>query len=68
MIIKNKDNNQNSIDYLSDLLERDLSDEKKSLIEREIKNLYSGSSDEEAASYFLNIEFKHSKNWILIHD
>jgi len=68
MIIKNKDNNQDSIDYLSDLLERDFSDEKKSLIEREIKNLYSGSSDEDTVSYFLNIEFKQSKNWILLHD
>jgi ssDNA-binding Zn-finger/Zn-ribbon topoisomerase 1 len=68
MIIKNKDNNQDSIDYLSDLLERDFSDEKKSLIEREIKSLYSGSLDEETAAYFLNIEFKQSKNWILIHD
>ena len=68
MIIKNKDNNQDSIDYLSDLLERDFTDEKKSLIERELKNLYSGSSDEETAAHFLNIEFKQSKNWILIHD
>jgi len=68
MIIKNKDNNQDSIDYLSDLLERDFSDETKSLIEREIKSLYSGSSDRETADYFLNIEFKQSKNWILIHD
>ena len=68
MIIKNKDNNQDSIDYLSDLLERDFSDEKKSLIEREIKSLYSGSSDKETASCFLNVEFKQSNNWILIHD
>lgn len=68
MIIKNKDNNQDSIDYLSDLLERDFTDEKKSLVEREIKNLYAGSADEETAAYFLNFEFKQSKNWILIHD
>jgi len=68
MIIKNKDNNQDSIDYLSDLLERDFPDEKKSLIEREIKSLYAGSSDEGTAAYFLNLEFKQSKNWVLIHD
>jgi len=68
MIIKNKDNNQDSIDYLSDLLERDFSDEKKSLIERELKSLYSGSSDESTAAYFLDAEFKYSKNWHLLHD
>jgi len=68
MIIKNKDNNQDSIDYLSDLLERDFPDEKKSLIEREIKSLYAGSSDEGTAAHFLNLEFKQSKNWVLIHD
>jgi len=68
MIIKNKDNNQSSIDYLSDLLDRDFFDEKKSLIEREIKNLDSANIDEETSTYYLNFEFKQSKNWLLIHD
>ncbi len=36
MLLKNKDDNQDAIDYLSDLLERDISDDKKRLIEREL--------------------------------
>lgn len=68
MIIKNKDNNQESIDYLSDLLDRDFSDDKKSLIEREIKNLHSGNDDEETSAYYLDSYFSQSKNIALIHD
>jgi len=68
MNIKNKDNKQDSIDYLTDLLDRDFTDEKKGLIEREINNLYSGSIDEGTSAYFLNLQFKQSKDWVLIHD
>lgn len=68
MILKNKDNNQNSIDYLSDLLERDLPEDKKRLIERELKNLYSGNKGEESPAYYLDVNVGHNKNWILIHD
>jgi len=68
MIIKNKDNNQDDIDYLTDLLDRDISDDKKALIDRELKYLYSGKKGEETSAYYLNFEFKNSKNWMLIHD
>ncbi len=68
MIIKNKDNKQDSIDYLTDLLDRDFADEKKGLIEREIKNLYSANIDEGTSAYYLGSKFKQSKDWVLIHD
>lgn len=68
MIIKTKDNSQDQIDYLSDLLERDFSDDKKSLIEREIKNLYSGKKGEETSAYYLDFDLGKSKNWMAIHD
>ena len=68
MLIKHKDDCQEQIDYLSDLLERDFPEEKKSLIERELKNLYSGKKGEETSSYYLDFDFKKNKNWVLIHD
>ena len=68
MILKNKDNNQNSIDYLSDLMERDIPEDKKRLIERELKNLYSGNKGEESSAYYLDFDFKNRKNWVVIHD
>lgn len=68
MIIKNKDDSQDQIDYLSDLLERDFPDNKKSLIERELKCLYSGNKGEDSSAYYLDFEFKKSKNWHVIHD
>ena len=68
MIIKNKDDSQDAIDYLSDLLERDISDDKKKLIDRELNNLCSGQSAEDTAVYYLDSVFKRSKNWALIHD
>lgn len=68
MIIKNKDDSQEQIDYLSDLLERDLPEDKKSLIEREISSLTSDKKDDGGAASFLNVNFKSSKDWLLIHD
>ena len=68
MILKNKDNNQSSIDYLSDLLERDIPADKKRLIEYELKTLYSGNKGEESSAYYLDFDFGHRKNWVLIHD
>jgi ssDNA-binding Zn-finger/Zn-ribbon topoisomerase 1 len=68
MIIKNKDDCQEQIDYLSDLLERNLPVAKKGMVERELKNLYSGKKGEESSAYYLDFEFRSSKNWMLIHD
>jgi len=68
MILKNKDNNQGSIDYLSDLLERDIPADKKRLIEREIKCMYSGNKGEESSAYYLDFDIGNRKNWVVIHD
>lgn len=68
MIIKNKDDSQDQIDYLSDLLERDFPDKKKRLIERELKCLYSGKKGEDSSAYYLDFDFKNTKNWVVIHD
>ena len=68
MILKNKDNNQSSIDYLSDLLERDIPADKKRLIEREIKCMYSGNKGEETSDYYLDFDIASRNNWVVIHD
>ena len=68
MLIKEKDQNQQQIDYLSDLLERDLPENKKRQIERELKCLYSGDKGEKSSAYYLEFDFKDAKNWALIHD
>lgn len=68
MIIKNQDNHQDDIDYLSDLLERDLPDNQKTQVDRELKCLYSAEKAEKTSAYYLDSEFKNSKNWALIHD
>ena len=54
MLLKNKDNHKNVVDYLSDLLERDIPDDKKRLIERELKNLHSGNKGEKTSAYYLD--------------
>jgi len=68
MLIKQKDNSREQIDYLKDLLERDLPEKTKGMIERELKSLCSGNKGEESSAYYLDFSFKPSKNWALIHD
>lgn len=68
MILKNKDSNQDSVDYLSDLLARDFPEDKKRLIERELKFLCSGDKGEKTSAYYLDFDFGHKKDWVLIHD
>lgn len=68
MIIKHKDDSQDDIDYLSDLLDRDIADNKKNLIDRELKNLYTGLKGETTPADYLDGEFKDTRNWTLIHD
>ena len=68
MLIKEKDEKQEQVDYLTELLERDLPEDKKRLIERELKFIHSGDKGEASSEYYLNFQFKDSKNWALIHD
>jgi predicted RNA-binding Zn-ribbon protein involved in translation (DUF1610 family) len=68
MIIKHKDQQNDQIDYLSDLLERDLPDEKICQIERDLVTLKSGLKGEENSAYYLDFHLHHTKNWCVIHD
>ncbi|MDH5426110.1 MAG: topoisomerase DNA-binding C4 zinc finger domain-containing protein [Gammaproteobacteria bacterium] len=68
MLIKEKDKNQQQVDYLTDLLERDLPGDKKQLVERELRCIRCGDKGEKTSSYYLDFDFKLSKNWALIHD
>lgn len=68
MIIKNKDDNQDNVDYLSDLLDRDIDDDMRRLIDRELKNIDANHKDKEMPLYPLDQAFKTTKNWALIHD
>lgn len=68
MLIKEKDKKQEQVDYLTELLERDIPENKKRLIERELNFIYSGDKGEASSEYYLNFQFKDSKNWALIHD
>jgi len=68
MLLKNKDDHKNVVDYLSDLLERDIPEDKKRLIERELKNLHSGNKGEKTSAYYLDFDYSASKNWVIIHD
>lgn len=68
MLIKEKDKLQEQIDYLTDLMERDIDEDKKRLIERELKFIHSGKKGEDSSAYYLDFDFKKSKNWAVIHD
>lgn len=68
MLIKHKEDSRDSVERLSGLLRRDLPKDKKALIERELKYLLSGIKGEETSAYFLDFEFRHTRNWMLLHD
>ena len=68
MIIKHKDQQNDQIDYLTDLLERDLPDEKKCNIERDLVILKSGLKGEENSAYYIDFQLNKTKNWCVIHD
>ena len=68
MLIKEKDQNQQQIDYLTDLLDRDFPEAQKRQIERELKCLYSADKGEKSPAYYLELDFANNKNWALIHD
>ncbi|MEW6067360.1 MAG: nuclease-related domain-containing protein [Nitrospirota bacterium] len=68
MIIKEKDSKQAEIDELTSLLSLPLPDNKKFLIERELRFLKSGDRGENDSAYFINFYYAASKNWAIIHD
>ncbi|MBU0909451.1 MAG: NERD domain-containing protein [Proteobacteria bacterium] len=68
MILKQKDNRTEDIAELNRLLNLNISNKQRFLIERELKCLMSGDSGESSSAYYLEFKFNESKNWALIHD
>lgn len=68
MIIKKRDSKQAEIDELITLLSVSLPENKKFLIERELRFIRSGDQGENDAAYFIDFHFGLSKNWAVIHD
>jgi len=68
MIIKKRDSKQAEIDELTTLLSVPLPENKKFLIERELRFIKSGDQGEKDAAYFIDFHFASSKRWAIIHD
>jgi hypothetical protein len=68
MLIKKRDSKQAEIEELTTLLNEPLPENKKLLIERELRYIKSGDQGETDAGYFIDFHFAPSKNWAVIHD
>ena len=68
MIIKKKDALQPQIDELSALLALALPDNKRILVEKELKVLRSGAKGEKDSAYYIDFQWRDSKNWAVLHD
>jgi hypothetical protein len=68
MILKQKDARTEDIQELNRLLSLNISAKQRSRIEQELMILKSGNSGESSSAYYLDFRYKHSKNWVLIHD
>lgn len=68
MIIKKRDPKQSDIDALTALLALPLPENKRLLIERELRFVKSGDRGENDASYFIDFSYGNLKNWAIIHD
>jgi len=68
MLIKKRDSKQAEIEELTTLLTEPLPENKKFLIERELRCIKTGDQGETDAAYFIDFYFASSKNWAVIHD
>jgi hypothetical protein len=68
MIIKRRDTKTASIKDLNALLELPLPDNKKFLVEKELRLIKSGERGEKDAAYFIDFHFAPSERWAVIHD
>jgi hypothetical protein len=68
MLIKKRDSKQAEFEELTRLLSLPLPENKKFLIERELRCIKSGDQGENDAAYFIDFHYKSSKNWAVIHD
>jgi hypothetical protein len=68
MIIKRRDSKESDIKELTSLLSLPLPENKKFLIERELRFLKSGEKGEKDSAYFIDFSFGPSERWAVIHD
>lgn len=68
MLIKKRDSKQTEIEELTTLLSEPLPENKKFLIERELRCIKTGDQGENDTAYFIDFYFASSKNWAVIHD
>lgn len=68
MILKQADDKQGDIDILHNLAGRASSPRQRSDIQSEIDNIVAGMRGEADASYYLNQEFRHRDDIVVIHD
>ncbi len=68
MILKHREKRNEDIQELNRLLTLNLSVKQRFLVERELKCLLSGNSGENSSAYYLDFNYKDSKNWVVIHD
>ena len=68
MIIKRRDSKEAEIKGLTSLLSLPLPENKRFLIERELRFVKSGDKGENDSAYFIDFEFASSKKWVVIHD
>ena len=68
MLIKKRDSKQAEIEELTTLLTEPLPENKKFLIERELRCIKTGDQGETDAAYFIDFYFASSDNWAVIHD
>ncbi len=68
MIIKKRDSKESDIKELTSLLSLPLPDNKRFLIERELRFMKSGDKGEEDSAYFIDFTYGPSPRWAVIHD
>lgn len=68
MIIKKRDSKQAEIDDLTKLLSMALPENKRLLIEQELRFIKSGEKGEKDAAYFIDFHFASSNRWVVLHD
>ena len=68
MIIKKRDSKEAEIKELTSLLSMPLPENKRFLVERELRFVKSGDKGESDSAYFIDFEFASSKRWAVIHD
>ena len=68
MIIKKRESKESDIKELISLLSLPLPDNKRFLVERELRFAKSGDRGENDSAYFIDFHFGSSKNWAVIHD